>query len=171
MANLTDIPTAASDSHLDPELDPPPPITVLEIERTVTHLRTKKAKGPDKIANELIKLALPAICTNLLKVFNAFLTLSYFPKDSKTATTVILRKQGKPNYSEPGAYRPIALLSCLSKVLKTIISRRLTYLAERSDVIAPAHMGGRRFRSTEDAGITLVTWIKMKWRQGMIVSM
>lgn len=169
-ADLSDIPTSSSDSHVNPELDPPPPITIFELERTVRTLPNKKAKGPDGIANELIKLALPSISDYLVRIFNTCLKLAYFPKMWKTATTVILRKQDKPDYSDPGAYRPIALLSCLGKVLETIISRRLTYWAEKANVIAPGHMGGRRFRSTEDAGISLVTWIKIKWRRGLIVT-
>lgn len=159
-----------SDENYDPDLDPPPPITPYELEQTINTLPTKKAKGPDDIANELVKLALPAANTHLLTVFNACLTLSYFPSEWKEATTVILRKYDKPDYSEAGAYRPIALLSCLGKVFETILSKRLTYWAERMGAIAPGHMGGRRLRSTEDAGISLVTWIKLKWRQGLIVT-
>lgn len=83
---------------------------------------------------------------------------------------MILRKQDKPDYSEAGAYRPIAPLSCLGKVFESIVSESLTYWVEQSGAIAPGQMRGRRFRSTEDAGISLVTWIKIKWRQGFIVT-
>lgn len=169
-ADLSDIPIGLSDLHLDPELDLPHPITLSEVERTIRDLPSKKAKGPDDIGNELIKLALPAIGDTPTQVFNACLTLTYFPNAWKTATTVILRKHDKPNYSKPGAYRSIALLSCLGKVLETILSKRLTYWAERSHAIAPGHMGGLRFRSTEDAGVTLVTWLKAQWRRGLILT-
>lgn len=104
-----------------------------------------------------------------MTILNRCLTLAYFPKTWKTATTV-LRKNDKPDYFGPGAYQPIALLSCLSKVFETIISKRLTYWAERTNSIAPGHMGGRWLRSTEDAGITLLTWIKNKRRQALIVT-
>ena len=43
---------------------------------------------------------------------------------------MILKKPNKPNYSEPKAYRPIALLDTLGKVLETVISKRLAGLAE-----------------------------------------
>lgn len=144
-ADLSDITDFGVDDLIDPELSPPPPITLHEVERTVKNLPNKKAKGPDDIANELIKIALPAISNVLVQIFNACIKLSHFPSHWKTATTAILRKQDKPDYSEPGAYRPIALLSCLGKVLETIISKRITYWAETANVIAPGHMGGRRF--------------------------
>lgn len=168
--DLSDIPAGVSDLHIDPEVAPPPLITPFELVQIVHGLPNKKAKGPDDLANELIKLAFPAICDSMVRVFNACLKLAYFPDEWKVTTTVILRKQDKPDYSEPGAYRPIALLSCLGKVFESIISRRLTYWAEKTQAIAPGHMGGRRFRSTEDAGISLVTWIKIQWRRGLIVT-
>lgn len=160
--DLAEVSDFGSDEHIDPQLDPPPPITLHEVERTVHNLPNKKAKGPDEMANELIKLALPAIGDVLVNIFDACLELSYSPHDWKIATTAILRKFDKPDYSEPGAYRPIALLSCLGKVFKTVISKRLTHWAEPKNVLAPGHMGGRRYRSTEDAGIALVTWIKIQ---------
>ena len=44
---------------------------------------------------------------------------------------MILKKPNKPDYSEPKAYWPIALLDILGKVLEIVISKRLVGLAER----------------------------------------
>jgi hypothetical protein len=35
---------------------------------------------------------------------------------------VVIPKPNKPNYSNPKAYRPIALLNCLRKVLEKLMS-------------------------------------------------
>ena len=43
----------------------------------------------------------------------------------------MLRKPRKPDYSIPGAYRPISLLNTLGKLLEAVIARRLSYLAEK----------------------------------------
>ena len=43
---------------------------------------------------------------------------------------MILKKLNKPDYSESKAYRPIALLDILDKVLETVILKRLVGLAE-----------------------------------------
>ena len=40
----------------------------------------------------------------------------------KTFTTVVLHKPGKPHYDVPKAYRPIALLNTMWKVLTTIVA-------------------------------------------------
>ena len=42
----------------------------------------------------------------------------------------MLRKPSKPDYTDPKAYRPIALLNTLGKALEAIIVKRVRYLAE-----------------------------------------
>lgn len=168
-ADLSDIPddfiaNGQSDPFLFPLLEGP------ELRRVVNKLPTRKAKGEDAISNELIKAALPAIEDELCRLFNSCFKLGFFPKTWRSAITIIIRKNGKDDYSHPNSYRPIALLSCLGKILEKIITSRLTFWAELSNVIAPGHMGGRRNHSTDDALLILTTWIKEKWREGEVAS-
>ena len=72
----------------------------------------------------------PYIIDSLTRLFQAYFNLGYYPRFFKEANTVILKKPNKPNYSEPKAYRLIALLDTLGKVLETVISKRLAGLAE-----------------------------------------
>lgn len=51
-----------------------------------------------------------------------------------------------------------------------MLARRIAYWAETNGALAEGHTGGRRQHSTDDAFITLTTWVKHKWRQGFIVS-
>lgn len=149
---------------------PFPSLTEYEIEEILGKLPSKRAKGEDGIPNELLKLAKSLLAPKMKSIFNACLKYGYFPTTWKTAMTAILRKQDKDDYSEAGAYRPIALLSCLGKVLETVIARRLAYWAETHKIIAQGHMGGRRQHSTDDAFVILTSWIHSKWREGKIVS-
>lgn len=147
-----------------------PPIPQYEVAEVIRRLPTRKATGGDGIPNELIKFAESSLTPTLTRLFNTCLTRGYFPKVWRTATTAILRKHDKEDYSEAGAYRPIALLSCLGKVFETIIAKRVTYWAEMHKVLAQGHMGGRRQHSTDDAFVILTSWIHHKWREGKIVS-
>lgn len=147
-----------------------PEVSEHEIREVIKKLPSKKAKGGDGVPNELIKLAESHLTPVLQKVFTNCLKRGYFPKTWRTATTAILRKSDKDDYSEAGAYRPIALLSCLGKVFKTMLARRLTYWAETNNVLAQGHMGGRRQHSTDDAFVILTSWIHHKWREGKVVS-
>lgn len=139
------------------------PIPAHEVETIITSLPTKKAKGPDEVPNELLKLAKSPLSPILANLFNFFLKNSFYPPQWKTAITAIIRKHGKEDYSEPGAYRPIALLSCISKVFESLLTRRIAHWAETNKIIAEGHTGGRRQHSSEDAFIMLTTWIKSKW--------
>lgn len=132
----------------DVPADPAPPIgqfpsvTTYEVTNIIRNLPNNKAKGDDQIPNELLKLAESLLSPHLAVIFNQCLKLSFYPPQWKNAITAIIRKHDKPDYSEPGAYRPIALLSCISKVLETLLTRRLSYWAESNHAIAEGHTGG-----------------------------
>ena len=59
------------------------------------------------------------IAPSLCKIFNAFLQCGSFPKDWKQATITPVFKGGKKD--DPGCYRPISLLSTVSKVMESFV--------------------------------------------------
>jgi len=70
----------------------------------------------------------------------------------------------------PKAYRPIALLSTLAKVLTAIVAEDIGRLAELHQLLPKTHFGGRPGRSNIDAIHYLVQRIKEAWRKGKVVS-
>lgn len=81
----------------------------------------------------------------------------------------MLAKPGKDNYSQPGSYRPIALLNTISKVYEKTLTRYLSQTAESNLILHPGHYGARPGRSSQDALIHLVSWIKAHWLAGRMV--
>jgi len=84
-----------------------------------------------------------------------FLNLVYegaepVPEAWKFAVLVPLCKAGKERFLVSN-YRPISLLSCVSKVYERMIAARLTWFLERHDCLEDAQFGFRRNRSAEDA--------------------
>ena len=64
----------------------------------------------------------------MTSLFNALLRLGCFPQNWKKAIVILIKKPRKDN-SNPDCYRPISLLTSLSKVFKKVIhSRLLTHL-------------------------------------------
>jgi hypothetical protein len=94
------------------------------------------------------------------------LKLGYCPAHFHNSTTVVLRKPGKDNYTTPKAYRLIALLNTIGKVMDAIIARRLSYLVERYHILPKIYIGGRKLRSTEHALHTVVERIYEAWNTG-----
>ncbi|MBW0463297.1 hypothetical protein O181_003012 [Austropuccinia psidii MF-1] len=163
------IPTEANLCDIPPHTPHFPLITEDEITRTINNIPNKKAAGPDKIPNELLKIANTTIVPHLAPLFNACLQAHHFPAQWKQAITVIIKKSAKEDYTTPNAYHPIALLKTLSKLFEKIINNRLIYWAEQTKTIHPGHVGGRLGRSINDAFTMLSTWIHHKWQEKKIV--
>ncbi|MBW0502316.1 hypothetical protein O181_042031 [Austropuccinia psidii MF-1] len=164
-ADLSDIPTTPL-----PEIPLQfPPITKHKIHKAICKLPNKKAAGPDNIPNKLLKIAENTINPYLLAIFNACLKIHHFPHQWKEAITTIIRKSSKDDYTDPNAYRPIALLNTLGKLFEKIFNDRLVYWAKQSNALHQGHVGGRPGRCINDAFTMLSTWIHHKWREKKVV--
>ena len=81
---------------------------------------------------------------------------------------MFLRKPGKSDYTDPAAYRPIALLNTLGKVLESIVATRLKDLAERNNLLPESQYGARPNRSTETALFQITEKIRAVQQYGLI---
>ena len=102
---------------------------------------------------------------------NACLQLSYCPTHFQDTITIVLRKPGKDDYTQPKAYRPIALLNTLRKALEAIVANRLAYLADVHGLLPSRHTGGRKLASTEHAMHFLLQQIHQAWSEGKVASL
>ncbi|KAJ6436485.1 hypothetical protein O9K51_10967 [Purpureocillium lavendulum] len=148
-----------------------PDITRSEIERAVRRAAPNKAPGVDGIPNGILHQTLDILAPSLERLFNACLRLRYCPQHFREAITVVLRKQGKDDYTQPKSYRPIALLNTLGKVLEAIIASRLAYLADVHQLLPSRHTGGRKLASTEHAIHFLLQRIHQTWSEGKVASL
>lgn len=114
----------------------------LEIRSIVRKLKNSKSPGLDKIHNNLLKRLPPIGFVYLVHIVNWCLKLSYFPSKWKEAKVIGILKPGKPP-SQPDSYRPISLLSSISKLLERIILNRLKCHLEVFNII-PSHQHGFR---------------------------
>lgn len=92
--------------------------------------------------------------------------MSYHPAPFRHSNTVVLRKPQKPSYNTAKAYRPIALLNTLGKVLEKIVALRLSKLAEEHKLLPDTQMGARPGRSTITALELLTEQIRTVWTKG-----
>ena len=91
------------------------------LERELEKLPNRKALGLDKIANKVLKKVYKELALYLTEVFTVVVYLRYYPKIRKSITTVVLRKDGKADYSFINSYRPIALENTIAKVYKKLL--------------------------------------------------
>ena len=102
----------------------------------------------------------------LRELFNACLHHSHHPECFRNATTVALRKPAKPDYREPKAWHPIALLNTLGKALEMIVVQQLRYIAEKHKLLPATQHGCRRQRDTTMALELLTEQVHTAWGQG-----
>lgn len=148
-----------------------PDITLPEIEKATRRAAPNKAPGADGIINGVLHRTLDILLPGLQKLFNACLQVGYCPQHFKEAVTVVLRKPGKDDYTQPKSYRPIALLNTLGKVLEAIIANRLAYLADVYQLLPRRHTGGRKLASTEHAIHVLLQRIYKAWSEGKVATL
>lgn len=113
-----------------------------------------KAAGPDGIINRVPYVAActaAKITPHLTRIFNWSLRLGYCPARFRQSTTIVLRKAGKDDYTTPKAYRPIALLNTVGKLMDSTIAKRISYVTEMYKLLPSTYNSGRRGRFTEHA--------------------
>jgi hypothetical protein len=59
----------------------------------------------------------------------------------------------------------------MAKALEAIVATRLSYVAERYNLLPTNHMGGRKGRSSEQAVTVLVEAIREAWRANKVLSL
>lgn len=120
-------------------------VTTTETTKIIKGLKSSKSPGIDKIHNKLIKkLPEKAILTFIII---ACLALSYLPQEWKSAKVIAIKKPNK-SASDPFSYRPISLLSSLSKILERAVLIRLNKHLHANSIIPEAQHGFRQQKST-----------------------
>ncbi|VDC00142.1 unnamed protein product [Peniophora sp. CBMAI 1063] len=172
----TFFPAPPADAAVPPDTVYPQPLTAdatiseSTVLRHLARLSPYKAPGPDGIQNIVLTKCADIIAPWLVAVYNAVLRHGYYYAGWKEFTTVVLRKPDKPNYAVSKAYRPIALLCTMAKVLTAIVTEQLTYLSEQHGLLPPAQFGGRPGRTTTDSMHVLNDIITSAWAKGKVAS-
>ena len=140
-SSLPDLSLLYADGHVADSFSTSPS----EVFDTLIKLKTGKAPGKDKITPELLSKCAPGIADSLAVLFNRSFTECAIPSEWREALVVPIFKNG--SRSAPTNYRPIALLSVVSKVLEKIVYRRLSMFLQ--PILSSKQSGFRKRDSTE----------------------
>lgn len=109
-----------------------------------------KTPGIDRISYKMLKALSPHSRQQLLSLYNTVLTSGVIPQSWKVATIIPIPKSNK-NIEEIKSYRPISLISCLSKLLEKIVATRLQWFCEARKLISTNQVGFKSNRGCADA--------------------
>jgi hypothetical protein len=144
--------------------------TINEISSNIKRLKNNKAPGTDNITNRLLK-KLPQNGIMVLRlIIIACLKFAYFPDSWKNAKIVAIGKPGK-DPSSANSYRPISLLSSLSKILERVILERINDYISEKKIIPNEQMGFRTGLSSTHQLYKIVNHIKEKLDNKMSTGM
>ena len=131
------------------------PTSPLEVFKEINSLNLNKSPGLDGISAYFIKLASDNIAVPLSISCNLSFSESVFPNCVKNAEVIPLFKTGSK--SELSNYRPISLLSCLSKVVEKLIYSRLINYLNKNSILHHNQYGFRSGISTSHALLDAIT--------------
>ena len=156
--------------------DPPetPGLTKLqftpdEVVKAISSMRTNSATGYDGISYLALKMTSESTKECLFSLFNACMSRGIMPKMWKRANLTPIHK--KNSLSNVQNYRPISLLSCLSKVIERLVCDQLRDYLDENNLITDAQYGFRRGSSTLDQLLDLYDNIMKNMDEKMVTKL
>lgn len=115
--------------------------------------------GEDRILYEMLKHLPEDAKEFLLKIINKIWDTGILPMSWKIAIIVPVVKPRK-DPTDPSSYRPIALTSCVCKLMEKMINTRLVWYLESKNLLSSFQFGFRKNRSTVDPLLRLANDIQ-----------
>ena len=125
------------------------PTTPNEICSILKGYKTKKSSGDDGISLELLKLTAEECSMPISMIINMSLQQGIVPDNMKLARVIPIHKNKcKELFTN---YRPISLLSNISKIMEKVVHKRLYSFLQKHDILYASQYGFRPSYSTIDA--------------------
>ena len=118
-----------------------------------------RAPGLDGVHNVLLKHLPEETLVVLKDILNGIWISGRFPAQWRAASVIPIPKPGK-DHSDPLSYRPIALSSCLCKILERMINQRLIWYLEKKGILNRSQCGFRKHRCTTDHLVSLERYVR-----------
>ena len=119
--------------------------------------------GPDKLHYSFFRHLSEHSKLFVLQTFTDLFRKHLFPDAWKESTVIALLKPGRARH-DAASYRPIALSSCLGKLLERMVSKRLTFILEEQDLLSKFQCGFRKNHTPMDHLIRLESDIRKGYK-------
>ena len=140
------------------------PTTEKEIIDNITGLKINKSTGPNSINTKILKLTKNIISKPLNKIINLSFSTGIFPDNLKIAEVIPIHK--KDCKLSTTNYRPISLLSNISKIFEKLMHSRLYSFLEKFKCLYKLQYGFRNKHSTNHALIQITETIRKAIDEG-----
>ena len=135
-----------------------PALLEYEVGKYISRLKNKKSMGPDNLNDFLLKMSLLYTVQPLTYIYNLCINQARFPRTWKLAKVIPLPKT--KNTNDLNNFRPISLLSVLSKPLEKHIQKHVTEFVESHNLYHIFQSGFRKKHSCHSALVHMCdTWL------------
>ena len=144
------------------------PESIEKVEYLIRRIKPNVATGHDELSERLIKEATPVILEDLKNLINLSYETCTFPDQLKTATVKALHKKGGNN--DPAQYRPVSILTTVSKVFERSAVEQLTNYYDSIKLLNPRQHAYRKNHSTTTILFELIETTKRHIDEGNYVA-
>lgn len=141
-------------------------ITAGEILESIKAVSNKNSVGYDGVRTDVIKNCMMSLLEPLGILFNLSLSTGVFPEQLKVAVVVPIHKSGSEQ--DITNYRPISILSILSKIFEYIIKNRIMSFLDRNEFFSDRQFGFLPGKSTDDALLSHITDLTNQIEKGSL---
>jgi len=134
------------------------------IQKVIKNLQPKYSNDAQGVSTKMVKLIGKGISYPLSHIFNLSLRDGVFPSKLKLCRVIPIFKAGDP--LECDNYRPISLLSSISKILEKIVSKKLIDHLLTNDLLYTHQYGFLPGRSTEHNLLQITNYISQALNEG-----
>ena len=127
----------------------PEPSNVLETYDVIMSLDASKAIGLDGISVKVLQSSALWLAQTVTDIFNSSLLQGKFPCLLKVGKLIAIHKKG--SVLDVNNYRPVTILSALSKIFEKLMYSRLICFLTHNNLLTHQQFGFRRKKSTQDA--------------------
>ena len=154
--NLEDCTKVMIDKRCDLKLQH---VSIKTIEKIIQNLKNSKSLSVDELDSFSVRLASKFIATPVHHLVTLSIMEMKFPTNWKLTKVIPLHK--KESLLDPSNYRPVAILSPLSKILEKVIYKQLYDYFSKNKIFHSSLHGYRQNRSTQTALLQLYdTWVR-----------
>jgi hypothetical protein len=140
-------------------------ITENQIVRVIDRIALDKASRSNDILNRLIKTCSNTLIRLLILLFQICVVHDYLSKAFKTINIITLKKIDKSDYITSKTYQLIVLLNIIEKILKSIMSKKISWLAKTHRLLSKFHMNVKSKKFIETTLELLTKQIHIVWEQ------
>ena len=145
------------------------PVSHHFVKKELLSLDPKKTTGLDDISPRFLHDGAEYLAEPIKHIVNLSILSETVPSSLKQAKVIPLFKKG--SRLDPGNYRPVSILSSISKVLERAVNNQLVEYLDSKKLFYEYQSGFRNRFSTDTCLINLVDYIKGENKKGNLVGM